>query len=114
MTKKEQVEIPSLRFAQSPNDKGKLLRGYGRFGYGVFEVVERQLQSLLQLNLGFPSEQTLCFRDIRTPLLGIVLRDWFVLDLALRSDYFEHAFRALQDCELVWIADVGRQVFVRF
>src|SRR5579872_703918 len=75
------------------------------------EVLQRHLQSGFEVDLWFPAEQSFSFGDVRSALLGIVLRQGFVANIALGSGDDKHPLCTLQDGEFGWVSDVYRQMF---
>ena len=102
---------PSKSAAQT---SAQNLRLVGFFRDGFLEVVERQAEAGFQIDLRFPSQQLSRFGDVGTALLGIILRQRFIANSALRSRHLQHQLRTFQNRELVRIADVHRHVLVRF
>src|SRR5689334_16263911 len=70
------------------------------------EIVERQTQAVWQIDLRLPSKQLTSFRDVRTPLLGIVLRQREMFDSAFGIRHAQHLARTFENCKLPWITDV--------
>src|SRR4029077_10230590 len=84
------------------------------FGDGLLEVVQRLAQSGGQINLRLPSQQLPRLGDVGAALLRIVGWKGFVANLALLSRGLQNRLGAFRDGELVRIANVDRQMFVRF
>src|SRR5216683_2302498 len=98
----------------SPHGRWWLLRCGGFLCYCFLEIIQRHSEAGFELNCWFPAEKLPSFRDVGTALFGIVLREWFVTDLAFRSCHFYYVLRAFENGEFVWIADVYRQMFRGF
>src|SRR6266481_4678997 len=81
--------------------------------YCLSKILQRQLQAGFEIHFGLPAEQPPGLRDIRSPLLGIVLRQRLELNLARRTAHRNDFFGALQDREFNRIPDVHGLVFRR-
>src|SRR5207237_4674500 len=77
------------------------------------EIIQRELQARLQIDFRLPAQQFLRFADVRPALLGVILGQRLIADAALAAGYSQYFFRAIQNRELHWIADVHRQRLVR-
>src|SRR5262249_48151460 len=58
------------------------LRPGGLHGRGLLEVVQGEFQAFAELRGGLPLQQPLGLADVRTALLGVVLRQWSKGNLA--------------------------------
>src|SRR6202158_5124287 len=88
---------------------------YGRFfGDCRLEIVERLAQAGFEIDFWLPSQQLPGLADVGAALFGIILRQWFIANRALRSRYFQNHLRAFQNSKFVGIADVHRKMFVGF
>ena len=78
--------------------------------YFAFIEVERSFEPLSQTDSRLPPKQGPSLRNVRAPTSGIILRQGFESQFALRSSYLKHRLRAFKYCELVRIANVYRHV----
>src|SRR5579871_6769376 len=67
-----------------------LAGGCGFFRYRLLEIFQRAAQAFFELDFRLPAEQRAGFADVGPPLLGIVLRQRFVGNLAFRAGDFQH------------------------
>src|ERR1700692_157489 len=79
----------------------------------LFEMREGALQSVFQIYFWFPFQDALGFADVRAAPLGIILGKRLKYNLWHIVEMFADAFRELQYGDLLRVADIYRQVFVR-
>src|SRR5580704_9190501 len=79
-----------------------------RGGKIALEVIHRNLQPFGQPNFGLPTQQSLCFGNIRATLLRIVLRKRLKNNLRRVLEVLANLLGKLQDRDLLRITNVCR------
>src|ERR1035437_9685117 len=77
------------------------------------EEIKRPREPFLQSNPWFPAQQYPGLCDVRAAAGRIVLREAQEAQFTLRFRHFQNRLRALQNSELVRIANVYREALIR-
>src|SRR6266852_396262 len=78
--------------------------------YRYAEIIQGQAQAGFEVGFRFPAEQSSGFGDVGATLLGIILGQGFVADLALRCRDRQYVAGTFQDGELGGVSEVNRQM----
>src|SRR5581483_8630583 len=73
------------------------------FSDSLAEIFEGHAQAVIKFYSGLPAQQGASLSDVGAALLGIILREIFVANLAARAGDGDNTLRALQNCELVGV-----------